>query len=179
MLKKTFRDWIPEAEPWFGELRQCNDLSSAGCKNDRGDTEDLKAIRQTCTEKPHLSSWKKHRMLFCGRTPVAIREAKPMTELQPEMEEKAQEGAEEPREVVWPFLFSPSISAAPDLSGEAAHSLSCSLEPAGRSFQDWFCNHLQNQPTWRQKNNTPHPFPKKAIIIIVWSCSPNTPNDWK
>lgn len=53
-----------------------------------------------------------------------------MTALQPEMEEKPQKGAEESREVVWPFLFSPSISAAPDLSSEAAHSPGCALEPA-------------------------------------------------
>lgn len=94
------------------------------------------------------------------------------------MEEKAQGGAEEPREVVWPFLFTPSISAAPDLSGGAAHSLSCSLKAAGRSFQDRFCNHLQNQPTWRQKNNTPI-AQKGNLIIIVLYCSPNTPDDRK
>lgn len=101
-----------------------------------------------------------------------------MTALQPEMEEKSQKGAEEPREVVWPFLFPPSVSAAPDLSGEAAHSLGCALEPA--AFKTGFATTYRTSSLHAVKkhpSNTSSIPLKKLLIVVVLSCSPNTPND--
>ncbi len=91
-----------------------------------------------------------------------------MTALQPEMEEMSQKGAEGPREVVWPFLFSLSVSAAPDLSGEAAHSLGCALEPA--AFKTGFVTTYRASSLHADKK---HPsnissIPLKRLLILFY-----------
>lgn len=113
---------------------------------------------------------------FCSRTPAAIREAKPMTALQPEMEEKSQKGSEGPREVVWPFLFSLSLSLPPLISA---------VKPPTRSAVLWNpqLSRLVSQPptepaAYMQSKSSLKYFiysPKKAFN----RSSPNTPNDWK